>query len=70
MEILLLFGQTLVNHCGTFLCVITEDMLISLFDFSKQPRSQGLFPGLVPKPGKRPWERGCFRSRSHDIPRT
>ena len=32
-----------------------------------QPRSQGLFPGLgavrekapVPKPGKRPWGRGC-----------
>ena len=28
-----------------------------------QPRSQGLFPGLgvgpAPKPGKRPWERGC-----------
>ena len=29
-----------------------------------QPRSQGLFPALgagrpAPKPGKRPWERGC-----------
>ena len=27
-----------------------------------QPRSQGLFPGFsrpAPKPGKRPWERGC-----------
>ena len=33
------------------------------FAETPQPRSQGLFPGLraerpVPKPGKRPWERG------------